>query len=273
MQVPIQIIDSTFATPPAACTSAQSSPDTTPADAGFNGILGVGLFNQDCGSACATNATNGQYFSCSGASCSQTTTNIQVQNPVSALPGDNNGVILQLPAVASGGAPSVSGTLTLGIGTQANNTPGGVTAFAASTDGEITTVFSASSGSAITSFIDSGSSALFFPAISQTPDCNSAAGGAHGSNYSGFFCPTAATALSATNFASGSSSSGAVSFTLGNAFDDLSGGNSVFSDIGAAVTGSSDYFDWGLPFFFGKNVYVEIEATSSPLGPGPLWAY
>ena len=49
VQVPIQVIDSTFGIVPIACQNA----DQSPADAGFNGILGVGLFAQDCGQDCS----------------------------------------------------------------------------------------------------------------------------------------------------------------------------------------------------------------------------
>ena len=30
---------------------------------------------------------------------------------------------------------------------------------------------------------------------------------------------------------------------------------------------------WGLPFFFGRNVFVAIEGQSTPAGVGPYWAY
>ena len=43
--VPIQVINASFGTVPAAC----GTPDASPAVAGFNGILGVGLFAEDCG--------------------------------------------------------------------------------------------------------------------------------------------------------------------------------------------------------------------------------
>src|SRR5512139_1911833 len=55
--VPLQVIDATFAnisTAPTAtiCPGAEQSPAT----AGFNGILGVGVFAEDCGPGCVNNA-------------------------------------------------------------------------------------------------------------------------------------------------------------------------------------------------------------------------
>ena len=44
----------------------------------------------------------------------------QVQNPATLFAADNNGVIVELPAV-SVPETSVSGSLVFGIGTQANN--------------------------------------------------------------------------------------------------------------------------------------------------------
>ncbi len=45
--VPIHVIDAAFGTVPSFC----GVPETTPSAAGFNGILGVGLFVEDCGSS------------------------------------------------------------------------------------------------------------------------------------------------------------------------------------------------------------------------------
>jgi hypothetical protein len=44
----------------------------------------------------------------------------------------------------------------------------------------------------------------------------------------------------------------------------------VFADIGGSFPSG---FDWGLPFFFGRNVHVGLEGTVSILGTGPYWAY
>ena len=134
VEVPILAINSSYQSAPGLCTSSQSYPDTSPTQAHYNGILGVGLFAQDCGEACAVDTGNGQYFTCNGTSCGCGATAdalAQVENPVAALPLDNTGVILTLPDVASGGATTVSGSMYLGIDTQANNASTGKTIYPA----------------------------------------------------------------------------------------------------------------------------------------------
>ncbi len=257
--VPLQVIDSTFFTP-----TNCSSPQTSPAAAGFNGILGVGLFAEDCGTACTdpNNLPLIPYYTCNGSTCSHTTVALtdQVQNPVASLTtADNNGVIVQLPGVSLGGTNSVNGKLILGIGTQPNNTPSGVTTYAANGSGNFITVFNGSTLS--TSFIDSGSNGLFFP---------SGAVSACASPNSSWYCPSSTTSLSATNKGAGGSPSGPVSFQIGNFVNLASTSNSVFVEIGGSFPGS---FDWGLPFFFGRSVFVGIDGKTSTLGTGPYWAY
>jgi hypothetical protein len=183
-----------------------------------------------------------------------------VQNPVALLPLDNNGVAVQLPSVAAGGALSVNGYLILGIGTRSNNIPSGVTAYPADpTMGEFLTTLS---GTTYDSFIDTGSNGLFFPSPSSPtlPDCLV---------YPGWYCPNSTQTLTAANMGYQGSPSGTVSFQIAN-FDSLiSSPNYVFSNIG----GNNAVFDWGLPFHFGRTVYVGIEGTGSSLGVGPYWAY
>ena len=261
--IPIQVIDSTFSIVPHSC----GNPDITPEASGFNGILGVGLFTEDCGSDCASIANNGMYYACSGSTCVATTAPLssQAQNPVSHLPVDNNGMILQLPSVPLGGMTSVNGSLILGIGTQSNNTPFGVTMYPANSSGEFTTVFNSKTYSQ--SFIDIGSNGLFFDvsSISTLPTCTSAG------LSQGWFCPSSTQNLSATNKGYAGSPSGAVSFQIGNTSSLFNSSNNVFIELGAPSPGTS--FIWGLPFFLGRSVYVGIEGKTSSLGTGPYWAY
>ncbi len=261
VQVPIQVVDSTFGTRSAGCSNADPDPFT----AGFNGILGIGLFTHDCGTGCVSSANNGIYYACNGATCSGTAVPLasQVQNPASLLPLDNNGAVVQLPTVSPGGTSSVNGKLILGIGTQANNTPSSVTAYSASaTTGNFTTQFN---GRTYSSFIDSGSNGLFFtpPFTSPIPACAPPNGV--------WFCPPSTLSLSATNTADSGAPSGPVPFQIGN-FTRIAVNSSlrVFAEIGGTFPGS---FDWGLPFFFGRTVFVGYSGRASSLGTGPYWAY
>ncbi len=263
VQVPVQVIDQLFSAPPAACAGPLAN--LSPTDAGFNGILGVGVFRYDCGSAC-TSSNIGLYYSCTSTTCNGGTTAPlanQVQNPVALLASDNNGVIVQLPSVSPDGAASAEGNLILGIGTQVNNAPSaGVTAF--TTDpltGEIDTELSGISYSAI---IDTGSNGLFFnpPSTSYLPTCSAP-------NQS-WFCPPNLTTLSATNTGATGNPSNTVSFQIGNLNTLINSTDLVFPDIGGP---SPDLFVWGMPFCLGETIYVGIQGTVSGLGRGPYFAY
>jgi len=185
-----------------------------------------------------------------------------VQNPVALFPTDNNGVILELPAVTAPEA-TVSGSLVFGIGTQSNNGLNGATVYALDQNGNFTTSYSNQSYNQ--SFLDSGSNGLYFLTSSATgiPDCSDAPF---------FYCPTSTRNLTATNQGS-NGTSGQVKFSVANA-DNLFNSNAtafVFADL--AGPNSLDGFDWGLPFFFGRNVFTAIEGKGSPGGTGPYWAY
>jgi hypothetical protein len=47
----------------------------------------------------------------------------------------------------------------------------------------------------------------------------------------------------------------------------------VFNDVAAPLPSTLYGFDWGVPFFFGRNVFVAIEGSSTPGGTGPYVAY
>ncbi len=265
--VPIQVIDATFGNPTVCGT-----PEASPAAAGFKGILGVGLFAADCGAGCASAAGNGMYFTCSGTNCSGAAVPLasQVQNPVTHLPLDNNGVLVQLPAVPSGGGTSDNGQLVLGINTQSNNVSSGVTVYRANQAAEFTTIFNGATNTH--SIIDSGSNALFFSApVSLLPPC--------ASPNSEWYCPPSTTPLSAINEGATGTPSGTVTFQVGNATALFGSGNSVFGELAGTMPSNLTGFDWGLPFFFGRSVYVGIEPytgltlTPTNLGIVPFWAY
>jgi len=261
IQVPIQVIDHTFGSVPKSC----GNPDQTPADAGFNGILGVGPFVQDCGPACVNSSSNGMYYSCAGSRCSGAAVPLtsQVGNPAALLPADNAGLIVTLPSVAAGGATSASGSVVLGIGTMSDNTPpAGVTMYPLNQDGEFTTTFN---GATFTGFIDTGSNALYFSAGKLLPFCTSA--------NSEWYCPSTTTSLSAAITGATGSPSNTDLFEIGNFTSLVSSSNMVFSDVGGSTGSMGSVFDWGLPFYLGHDVYIGFEGKTSSLGTGPYFAY
>jgi hypothetical protein len=259
--VPVQYIDSTYVSEATYCNGAYSSPSVT----GFNGILGVGLFAQDCGTTCTNILPPKIYYACNGGSCSgvdathgaQISLANQVVNPVNNLSADNTGIILSLPSIGNTGVTSVVGCVILGIGTQANNSPSGVTTFPTNGSGDFTTTLN---GSNYSSFLDSGSNGYFVPA---------AAIGNPGTSGS-WFIPGSTLDFATTNLANGGSPTSVFNLEVANANNLFATGNSVFDNLSGPY---SSLIDLGLPYFFGRNVYVGIAAKATSLGTGPYWAY
>jgi len=279
--VPVQVIGASgYSTVPTDCmNTGPNGLEDTVATFGANGIIGVGPFVPDCGPGCATSpGIQATYYTCptastctdvvsgSGANTVYVTvpTSEQVSNPIAFFASDNNGVIIELPSVPSSGSATVTGTLVFGIGTESNNTLGNATVFNASPDyGTITTVFNGSTLNG--SYFDTGSNGLFFADSSLTP-CSA--------SQKGFYCPTSTQSFSATIEPCTSSNSSMLDCTITSSTTmtedfsvadaaTLNGANTAFSDLAGALPPSSNspftgVFDWGLPFFYGQNVYVAI---------------
>ncbi|SEN36223.1 Protein of unknown function [Duganella sp. CF517] len=264
--IPIQVVGdggAGYAATPASCSSAGNNLGTLAA-LGAKGILGVGLFRHDCGDACARAAIAGVYYACAGGACTASAMPLasQVGNPVAAFAVNNNGVLVSLPAVGTAGLTSVSGTLIFGVNTQANNGIAGETVFKTDSGGDFRTTYKGkTSGS---SFIDSGSNGYFF----TDATIRTCSGG-------DFFCPAAALALSATTTAADGSASATVAFDIVNLVQLASTVRAapVGGPLTGAAAGDSDYFDWGLPFFYGRRVFVVLEGATVNGKTGPLWAY
>jgi hypothetical protein len=271
---PVQVIIPSTSSPPVptSCSSQTTQPnmgDSVQA-LGANGILGVGLFQQDCGPACTTaNRTiPAVYYVCRSIGCSPTYVTLaqEVTNPVTLFATDNNGVLITLPAVPNGGSLNPNGSLIFGIGTQANNGLGSVTVYtvpdSGTNAGDITTTFSGTSYPA--SFIDSGSNGIFFLDTGTTgiPLC--------APPDDSWYCPTRSPDnLSAVNQGV-NGNHGTVNFAVEDAITLFSGGNTAFSTLAGPIP---DSFDWGLTFFFGRNMFTAIENMDTPGGPGPYYAY
>jgi len=269
--VPIQIVRTTgsvgFPLVPTTCSGSGSDGGTVSAlDA--NGILGVGLFKQDCGEPCTVVPPANVYYD-AGAACVQSSCSTiavplvnQLQNPVSLFTTDNNGILIQLPTVGATGAATLSGSLIFGIGTQTNNALGTAKVYTTDSFGFITATYNGTSYPQ--SVIDSGSNAYYFLDFATTsfPQCMVVIG---------FYCPASSANFTVTNTGN-NGISGPVMFSIFSA-DTLFSSNptfKVFSNIGAPFSGA---FDYGLPFFYGKSVFTAINGQNTPGGMGPYFAY
>lgn len=253
--IPIQVVGdpaAAYATVPSGCRNLGADIGV---GLGANGILGVGMQALDCGPACVSSTAPTLYFACRVTGCVSTTLPLssQVANPVRSFATNNNGVILMLPPVPPGGAPALFGSLIFGIDTQPNNRLGPETVYQADSLGNFATTYKGVTYPS--SFIDSGSNAIFFP-DSSIPQCFD------------FYCPPTPLALSAVN-RSVTGVSGTVDFTV-ESFASVSGNAAAHlaGDIGLTRS-----FDWGLPFFFGRKVFVAMTGATTSKGTGPFWAY
>jgi hypothetical protein len=228
------------------------SNESTSRQLGANGILGVGVSVTDCGASC-TDALTSNYYSCpSGTNCTAIGVPVaqQVVNPVTKFAVNNNGVIVQLPPVATTAA-SATGTLVFGIGTQSNNTLTGVTSFRSTGFGNLSGTYK---GTAVTTIVDSGSNGLFFT-DSSLPAC--------ASTFTDFYCPASPQALSAT-VRGLDGTTATVNFTVNNAQTLASSGtNYALNGLAGSIGSLPTLFDFGLPFFFGRHVYFGIAANGN----------
>lgn len=265
--VPVQVIgDPNFSTVPAECSGQAPTEEDTVATFGANGILGIGVFDQDCGTTCVTAVDNGFYFACTSTACQGATVALasQVTNPVSLFTKDNNGSIIQLPNVAAEGAATLTGTLTFGIDTQTNNASGSETVLTVDPQfGYLTAIFN---GTPLNmSFIDSGSSGIFFTdtGIAACAD----------PSYSQYYCPPEPLNLDVT-LQGANGVTGAISFSVDNA-EILQTNNPTFVVL-PTLAGTNPIpasFDFGLPFYYGRRVATALENSSTSLGAGPYVAY
>ena len=263
--ISIQVIGDTggsYTVTPSTCSSAGANLGSMSA-MGAKGILGVGMFKQDCGSACVNAAISGVYYACDSGSCNASAMPLssQIGNPVASFAVNNNGLLITLPAVGTAGLTSVSGTLIFGVNTQTNNTIAAETIYKANSSGDFSTTYKGKTYSS--SFIDSGSNGYFFT-DSTIRTCS---GG-------DFYCPASTLALSATNTAADGSTSGTVNFNVVNLVGLAS--TITAAQVGGTVTSSTssgNYFDWGLPFFYGRRVFVVMEGNTVAGKSGPYWAY
>lgn len=261
--LPVHVVgDTSFNPVPNGCSAGGIDRDTLK-QLGANGIIGVGGVQYDCGPSCASGSTipTPLYYACPNTGCVPSFLPLaqQVQNPVALFATDNNGVIVELPQVPSGGVPSATGALVFGIGTQSNNALGSASVLTLDNSLNFVTTFKNVQYPA--SFVDSGSNGIFFLDTTTT--------GMATCQFSAFFyCPSSTQSFSANNTGQNATST-PISFSIADA-NNLAPANFVFNNLGGP---SPNSFDWGLPFFLGRNVFVSIAGKNTPSGTAPFVAY
>jgi hypothetical protein len=301
--IPVQVLGgNTFSVPSSLCLTSAVNPalpnngnEDTVATLGANGILGIGDAPWDCGSTCApANIATGStyagypYYICpTGQACEEVgvPTSDQATNPVAAFSSsDNNGVMITFPSVGASGAASVAGTLTFGIGTQTDNAFTGATLYAADDCGFVPTVTynnatytdtyctSSTGTGGMGGIFDTGSAGYYVLdgttlASLGIADCPANSAGA------GWYCVSGGgtatlSGIGLTGY--GNVGSGTVSISIADATTLFTNNSSnwEFSNIGSdSGTGpANDFFDFGLPFFFNRTVFVGIAGQTVPNG-------
>lgn len=259
-----------FAVPTSCSDNAVGPLQNTVSSFGANGIIGVNSIPVDNDSSLGSNTGPG-YYSCSGSSCTSETiaNNLQVGNPVAKFTQDNNGVIFKLPAVSGGGQATLSGQLVFGINTETNNqlnvaNSNLLVGNANTIDTFINTTFNGTDYTQA-ALVDSGTSTIYFPDSSLTK-CGKTSAAA------GFYCPSTTTQLSATLASADGTNPTNMNFEVVNALTAFN--NTTWMAIpGIASTGTGQFI-WGLPTFYGHNVYVAIDGATVPNSiNGPFVGY
>jgi Protein of unknown function (DUF3443) len=270
-KLPIQIMDDTLAgAPPPPTCGANGTLINGVSGFNANGVLGIGVFAQDCGDMCVNAGTPlPVYYGCTTAGvCSAENVALaaQVTNPVAMFAADNNGIVIRLPNLQNAnGDASLAGEVIFGIGTQSDNAlpATGLTVLGADSHGDFTATFNGSTV-VLPALIDSGTDAFAF----DDPSIAVCAAGA----FVGYYCPAVAP-QSVYVISSGvgvNNTSSTLNFAIADpntfvanaaAFANLAGG------------GGSSRFTFGVPFFYGRTIYLGIDQRVAGVYTGPYYAY
>jgi hypothetical protein len=270
-KLPVQVMDDTAAgAPPPPTCGANGTLINGVSGFSANGVLGVGVFAQDCGAPCVSAATPlPLYYGCTAAgacTAENVALDAQVTNPVAMFAADNNGIIMTLPNLQNAnGDASVQGELTFGLSTQTDNAlpPAGLTVLGTDAHGDFTATYNG--GTAVMpALIDSGNDSYAFndPTIAV---CSTGA-------FVGYYCPAVApqSAFAVNTGVGTNNASSTVDFAIADPMTFVADA-AAFIDLGGG--GGSASFTWGMPFFYGRKVYVGIDQRVAGIYTGPYYAY
>jgi hypothetical protein len=273
-KLPVQIMDDTGAgAPPPATCGANGTLLNSVSAFGANGLLGVGVFAEDCGAACVAATTPlPLYYGCTTAgvcTAENAALAVQVANPVAMFAADNNGIIVNLPNLQNAnGDASVQGEVIFGIATQTDNAlpAAGLIVLGTDGNGDFKATYNGST-TLLPALIDSGTDAYAF-ADPTIPVCPAATYGVFG----GYYCPTVhPQSVFAVNTGVGANNaSSTVDFAIADPSTFVANATAF---INLAGGGGSTRFTWGMPFFYGRKIYIGIDQRVASSFTGPYYAY
>ena len=257
--LPIQVVADEDQDQPAGCPRSTAQPTA-------NGTLGLGPNLFDCADPCEQDPARPGVFAREAASWTpvrgKVATADRLSNPLRRLPRHNNGAVLDLPTPPPSGAMQLAGTLTLGVGTAANNRLGAARVVRLDGMGRFTTLYGDRSYPAGT--IDSGTETNIL-ADDELPRCA-------GSSWA--FCAEPARQRDAT-IVGADGTPLRVPFTVGD-YRAARERHVGASDVVAVVADpAAKSFVWGAPFFMGRRVFVVLDGMAVPNAGelrGPLYA-
>jgi Protein of unknown function (DUF3443) len=269
---------------------------------GANGILGIGSTILDCGLYCEQGlyhvrasdpmGSSTLYYSCPSVvttanPCALAAMPVPLQsfNPVAKMAAPyNNGVVLKMPAIPDTqiGAVTAAGELILGV--DANNLPMGAERVFlgvadASTDSFLNIHTEFNNHLFAASYLDTGTNGLFFYDASMEA-CSSRTESYY------WYCPPSTRKNLQAVLSDGDNAAlhrVPVNFQIANALVLFGTSNTASSSLGGAVNSldpnaqlwvpNLTTFAWGMPFFYGKQVYLSIwQQAGSENGPWYAWA-
>lgn len=113
--------------------------------------------------------------------------------------------------------------------------------------------------------LDSGTISFYLPSWSGMAPCTGAGAQSH------FLCPerTKTITVSLRDMRSGNLEG--ITSEIGNYEQEVATGIQASNNIGQACSHDlSGYLLIGMPFFYGRTVYIGFDVNSTPLGTGPL---
>src|SRR6185437_9661953 len=144
-----------------------------PKDGEINGILGVSFAHDDCSDVGTDEDCQDSkaftYYSCNSTLCAplNNATALAVSNPILGLQQDNNGYVIDFPAVSTP-QNSIDGTITFGLNTRDNNQLQAAHKVAVPASGWFQVKYQ---GDSYSSRFDTGSHTYYFPTDFGLPMC------------------------------------------------------------------------------------------------------